>query len=64
VTIEIYNTLGQKVRTLLRESKSAGKYSVVWDGTDDIGSILSTGAYFYRIQAGDFEESKKMMLLK
>jgi hypothetical protein len=64
VTIEIFNTVGQKVRTLLRETKSAGKYSAVWDGRDNNGNSLSTGVYFYRIQAGDYEKTKKMILVK
>jgi hypothetical protein len=64
VTIEICNLLGQKVRTLVNETKSAGTYKSVWDGTDDMGKQLSTGVYFYRLRAGDAIESKKMLLLK
>ncbi|MCK5125608.1 MAG: T9SS type A sorting domain-containing protein [candidate division Zixibacteria bacterium] len=64
VNIEVFNILGRKIRTLVDESKSAGEYRVTWDGNDSNGQNVSTGIYFYRIQAGDFVESKKMLLLK
>ncbi len=62
--IEIYNVLGQPVRQLVDQTKSAGTYSVVWDGTDDFGRAAATGIYFYRLQAGNFVETRKMVLLK
>jgi len=64
VTIEIFNLLGQHVRTLVNEMKSAGIYKTVWDGTDGAGNQVSTGVYLYRFRAGDFVETKKMVLLK
>jgi hypothetical protein len=64
VTIEIFNVLGQKVRTLVNEMKSAGSYSTEWDGVDDAGKPVSTGVYLYRYSAGDVVRTKKMMLLK
>ncbi|MFQ6009174.1 MAG: FlgD immunoglobulin-like domain containing protein, partial [Candidatus Zixiibacteriota bacterium] len=64
VTIEIYNILGRKVKTLVNQRLSAGNKAVTWDGTDDDGSLVSSGVYLYRIKAGDFVEAKKMVLLK
>jgi hypothetical protein len=64
VMIEIFNTLGQKVRTLLNESKGAGSHSIEWTGTDDAGDPVSTGVYLYRLTAGDVAQTKKMLLVK
>jgi len=64
VTIEIFNMLGQKVRTLVNEAKSTGSYRIDWIGTDDAGRLVSTGVYLYRFQAGDVVQTKKMLLLK
>jgi hypothetical protein len=64
VRIEIYNILGQNVRTLADEHQAAGYRAVIWDGNDDSGNQVSSGIYFYRIEAGDFHASKKMVLIK
>ncbi|MEW6412731.1 MAG: M28 family peptidase [Candidatus Zixiibacteriota bacterium] len=64
VTLEVYNILGQKVTTLVDESKAAGNYTISWDGSDERGGKVATGIYFYKLQAGDFIDSKKMLLLK
>ena len=64
VTLSVYNILGQKVRVLVDEYQSAGNKSVKWDGKDEQGQDVTSGVYFYRIQAGDFAQSKKMVLLK
>ena len=64
VQLIIYNSLGQKVRTLVVESKEPGYYEVIWDGRNDFGVQVASGIYLYRIKAGDFFRSKKMLLLK
>jgi len=64
VTLIVYNLIGQKVRVLVDEYQNAGNKSVKWDGTDDQGREVTSGVYFYRIQAGDFVQSKKMVLMK
>ncbi len=64
VNISVFNILGQKVTTLIDETKPAGNYRIYWDGNDDDGKAVATGVYLYRIAAGDFVESKKMLLLK
>ena len=64
VELTVYNVLGQPVRTLVAEHQSAGRYAVEWDATDDSGHSLSSGMYFYRLQAGEeFREVKKMLLV-
>jgi hypothetical protein len=60
VTLKIYDILGNEVATLVNEQKSAGNYSVQFSA----GSGYSSGVYFYRIQAGSFVETKKLLLLK
>ncbi len=64
VNLWIYNVLGQRVRTLLEEYQAAGHKTVSWDGTDDDGNKVASGIYFYKIQAGEFTDSKKMILMK
>ena len=65
VSLEIYNMLGQVVRTLVNENQSAGRYTLQWDGKNDSRHSLSSGIYFYRIQAGgEFQSVKKMLLVK
>ena len=65
VELTVYNVVGQPVRTLVAEHQSAGRYVVEWDATNDSGHSLSSGMYFYRLQAGgEFFEVKKMLLLK
>ena len=64
VNLEIYNVLGQKVRTLVDEPQLAGYKTVQWNGRDDHGRELAGGIYFYRLEAGKYSSSKKLLLLK
>ena len=64
VDLTVYNVLGQEVTTLVHETMAAGSYTADWDGTSRTGSPVASGVYFYRLSAGDFTETKKMMLLK
>ena len=64
VKIQIYNILGQKVRNLVDELQEPGYKTIYWDGKDDRGNEVSSGVYFYRIEAKDFVKCKKMTLLK
>jgi photosystem II stability/assembly factor-like uncharacterized protein len=59
VTLKVYNILGQEVATLVNEKKEAGRYEVNFDG-----SKLPSGVYFYRIQAGAFTQTRKLLLLR
>ena len=65
VTLQIYNVLGQVVRTLVgSEAQNAGRYQIRWNGMDDRGVSVSSGVYFYQISAGKFQDVRKLMLLK
>ncbi len=64
VNLKVYNILGQEIKTLVNEPQDAGFYEVLWDSTDDSGNPVATGIYFYRLQAEDLTETKKMVLLK
>ena len=64
VRIKVFNVLGQVVNTLVDQTLEAGSYKVDWDGTNQAGAHAASGVYFYRIVAGDFVETKKMMMLK
>ncbi len=64
VKLEVYNTAGQPVTTLVDESLSAGAYKTRWDARDQHGEPVSSGVYFYRMQAGDFVATHSMTLLK
>ncbi|MFC1562575.1 T9SS type A sorting domain-containing protein [candidate division KSB1 bacterium] len=64
VLLKIYNILGQEVRTLVDEVKSTGSYNVRWNGKNNLGITVSSGVYLYRIQAGEFVSTKKLVFLK
>lgn len=64
VRLEIYNVLGQQIKTLVDEFQEAGSKSVIWDGRDNSGTTVASGIYFYRMDAGDFSDTRKMMMLK
>jgi len=64
VSLKIYNTLGQVVKTLVNESQNPGPYSVKWNGNDEAGRQAAAGIYFYRLVSGEFNSTKKMVALK
>jgi len=64
VSLEIYDLRGRRVRSLVDEARDAGVYTVFWDGLDEQGGRVSSGVYFYRMRAGDFVQTRKMVLLK
>ena len=64
VRLVIYNSMGQMIRTLVDGSQAVGRYQVVWDSQDDQGRPVSGGVYFYRMMAGGFSETKRMILLR
>lgn len=64
VNITIFNTLGQKVKTLLNEVQTSGFKTVIWNGENSNGNKVSSGIYFYKITTEQFTDTKKMILLK
>ncbi len=64
VNLAIYNLMGQKIRTLSSGEMTPGYHSIVWDGTNDLGSQVATGMYFYAIQTSEFQATKKMLFMK
>jgi len=64
VTIEIYNLMGQKVKSLVSEVQNAGAHTVSWDGSNDAGQNLGSGIYLYRMTTDHFKASKRILYLK
>ena len=64
ISLKIYNTLGQKVATLVEGEIPAGFYQVSWDGRGDSGEELGSGIYFYTLFSGTFKETKKMLMIR
>jgi hypothetical protein len=65
VTLRIYDARGRSIKTLVDESlKPAGRHTVYWDGVSDAGRSVAAGVYFYRIEAGNYAETRRMILLR
>ncbi len=64
VTLKVYDVLGREIITLVEGLQDAGYKSVIWDGTKNNGLQVSGGIYFYKLCAGDFSSTKKLLLLK
>ncbi|NIO55422.1 MAG: T9SS type A sorting domain-containing protein [Candidatus Latescibacteria bacterium] len=64
VTLTVYNILGQRVARIIEPMKPKGPHSIVWNGRDENGKKVASGIYFYRLQAGAFSATKKMVLLR
>jgi len=64
VNITIYDMLGREVKTLINQTQNAGYRSIQWNATNDYGNPVSAGVYLYLIQAGEYMQTKKMVLLE
>ncbi|MEJ2720337.1 MAG: beta-propeller fold lactonase family protein, partial [bacterium] len=64
VTLNVYDVAGRLVRTLVDEKRRANRYTVMWDGRDNRGTPVASGVYFYRILAGKYRATKKMVVVK
>jgi len=64
VDVKVYDMLGNVVNNLVNANQSSGYKSVQWNATNNTGQSVSAGVYLYKIQAGDFVDAKKMILLK
>ncbi|MDP8200541.1 MAG: FlgD immunoglobulin-like domain containing protein [Candidatus Tenebribacter burtonii] len=64
VTLQVYNVKGQLIKTLVSDVRETGNFSITWNGTDNSSKPVSSGIYFYKMKTGNYEQSKKMILLK
>jgi hypothetical protein len=64
MTLAIYNITGQKVATLVSGNQVAGNHVAIWNGTSDTGQTLASGLYFARLDAEQFSQTRKLVLLK
>jgi len=64
VALTVFDVSGREIRTLTRGTEQAGPHEAVWDGRDNHGRDVSSGLYFYLLRAGDFQDTRKMVLLK
>jgi hypothetical protein len=64
VRLEIYNLLGQKIRTLIAQKQTKGKYIVYWDGKNNSGEVVSSGIYIYQLKTENYVITKKMVFLR
>ena len=64
VNITIYDMLGREIKTLMDQTQDAGYRSIIWDATNEYGKPVGAGIYLYQIQAGEYMQTKKMVLLK
>ncbi|MGB5893636.1 MAG: T9SS type A sorting domain-containing protein, partial [Ignavibacteriaceae bacterium] len=64
VNLEVYDILGNKIRSLVNENKLAGYYSESWDGKDNSGHQVPSGIYFYTLKTKNYNRTKKLVLLK
>jgi flagellar hook assembly protein FlgD len=64
VTLDIYNVRGEKVRSLLSTSKSAGTWRAAWNGNDNNGNACTSGMYYVKMSAGKYTSTQKVVLMK
>ena len=64
VVLTVFSPTGQKVRDLVSDTQGAGYYKLDWDGLDDAGRAVSSGMYLCRLQAGEFVQTRKLVLVR
>ena len=64
MNISIYDVSGRLIRSLVKEHRGAGEWSVQWNGENDRGQSVASGVYFFRMRAGEFDRAAKMVMLK
>ena len=64
VSLSIYDLMGREIRTMINSEQTAGFKNIQWNGTDNLGKSVPAGMYIYTIQAGEFRQTRKMVLLK
>jgi hypothetical protein len=64
VTLKIYDVMGRNIRNLVDRNQNPGSYKIYWDSTNRYGEKVSAGIYFYQMKAGEFSETKKMIIMR
>jgi flagellar hook assembly protein FlgD len=64
VNLVVFDMLGRKVTELVQQSQNPGSYQVIWNGQNSMGFPVSSGVYLYKITAGKFTETRKMILVR
>jgi hypothetical protein len=64
VTLKIFSLLGEEISTLVNQQESLGAKEVIWNGKDNQGNLVPSGVYIYSLDAGEYHESRKMILMK
>lgn len=64
VILKVYNVIGQEIVTLVDKTQPAGEYEIQWNGQNRFNNLVVSGVYFYRLQAGNFVQTKKMMVVR
>jgi hypothetical protein len=64
VSLVVYDLIGRKVKTVVNEERHAGQHRVTWNGTNDLGTSVATGVYFYQLKVADATKIRKMVLLR
>ncbi len=64
VKLEVFNLRGQKVKTLINDSRKAGNHKVLWEGTDNSNRSVASGFYMYKMSTKNYSSTKKMLLMK
>jgi len=64
VNLSVYDVSGHRIATIMNDTFVAGRHQIIWNGRDQQGNLVSSGVYFYRIEAGSFAETKRLVLLK
>ena len=63
VELTIFNIFGQSINKLVDKYQKAGRYEVKWSGIDEFGNNIASGIYYYKILAGEYVDSKKLLLI-
>jgi len=64
VTLKIYNTVGQEIKTLVDKDQNAGRYTITWDGKTNFGQLVTSGVYLLEMRIGDFSQVRKITVLR
>ncbi|MHB2149625.1 T9SS type A sorting domain-containing protein [Calditrichota bacterium LG25] len=64
IKLAVYDVVGREIKTLVEGKKTAGKYEVTWNATDNRGERVASGLYFYRLESKNYKQTKKMLIIK